>query len=299
VTGRPVAQAVAPALRSLLRGIVDYAGLFPPAALDLATTARHYAAYLRGEHAWMLGHLVVPAGRLAELAPHLPRSGTPWSLSAVTAPAGDPGLERDLAAVAAFNERHVDPQEGLARIEAVELKAAEAGTIDRALRVIPDELFPFFEIPVDADPRGLIAALAGTAAGAKVRTGGPGPDSIPTPRRLARFVAAAAAAAVPFKATAGLHHPLRHRAQDGAEEFGFLGLFAAATAASCGAAEDELVAMLQESSPQRLRFGDALVFGERTLARERIEQARQTLALSFGSCSFEEPIEHLRGLGLL
>ena len=33
------------ALRALLDGIVDYAGLFPPAALDMSTAVRNYASY--------------------------------------------------------------------------------------------------------------------------------------------------------------------------------------------------------------------------------------------------------------
>ena len=53
-------------LRILLRGLIDYAGLFPPASLDMADAVRNYAAYREGEHAWALGRFVVPAARLEE-----------------------------------------------------------------------------------------------------------------------------------------------------------------------------------------------------------------------------------------
>src|SRR5690606_26776137 len=99
--------------------------------------------------------------------------------------------------------------------------------IDAALDAIPDEIEPFFEVAVDRDPRGLIAALAGSGAGAKIRTGGITADLFPTPAEVALFISACAAAGVSFKATAGLHHPFRHasRTVTGATEFGFVNIF--------------------------------------------------------------------------
>ena len=55
------------ALQTLLHEVVDYAGLFPPAALPIDEAAEHYATYRASDEAWMLGRFVVPAGRLAEL----------------------------------------------------------------------------------------------------------------------------------------------------------------------------------------------------------------------------------------
>src|SRR5262245_47431436 len=55
-------------LSTLLAGILDYAGLFPPAALDLPSAVNLYAGYRRGPHAAILGRFVCPAGRLAELS---------------------------------------------------------------------------------------------------------------------------------------------------------------------------------------------------------------------------------------
>ena len=53
-------------LRALLSGVVDYAGLFPPAGLPLDQAIRNYARYRQGSDAWMLGRFVIPAARLAE-----------------------------------------------------------------------------------------------------------------------------------------------------------------------------------------------------------------------------------------
>ena len=55
------------ALRALLRGIVDYAGLFPPASLDVHAAARNYHTYRASPDRWMLGRFVVGVAKLPEL----------------------------------------------------------------------------------------------------------------------------------------------------------------------------------------------------------------------------------------
>src|SRR5436190_14801765 len=73
-------------LRTLLAGIVDYAGLFPPAALLLDESIRNYARYLRDPDRWMLGRFICPAARLHELLAYLPKlfaSGEALSISAL------------------------------------------------------------------------------------------------------------------------------------------------------------------------------------------------------------------------
>ena len=53
-------------LRDLLSGLIDYAGLFPPAALDMPAAAREYAEYRESEYRWALGRFVIPVARLDE-----------------------------------------------------------------------------------------------------------------------------------------------------------------------------------------------------------------------------------------
>ena len=227
-------EAVLGSLRALLAGVVDYAGLFPPAKLDMPQTVRNYADDLRGPDGWMLGRLIVPAGRLDEFERHaeglLPTEtdAEPWHLSALVAADDDPQLATDIQRVCTFNDTHAVAARGLATIRMLELRAASADAIESALNLIPDELFPFFELSAEQDPRGLMAALAGSDAGAKIRTGGIEPQAVPKPEHLARFIAACSAAGLPFKATAGLHHPLRHDSPAlGAKEFGFLNAYGA------------------------------------------------------------------------
>src|SRR4051794_28088056 len=97
-------------LRALLSGILDYAGLFPPARLPLEQAIRNYARYRTEPEGWMLGRFICPAARLAELTPfveELFREGLPLAVSALgrggkTFEAFTLGLESDLNDIAAF-----------------------------------------------------------------------------------------------------------------------------------------------------------------------------------------------------
>src|SRR5436309_1541360 len=53
-------------LTALMTGLVDYAGLFPPAQLSMADAAANYLQYRASGDAWMLGRFVCPAPRLGE-----------------------------------------------------------------------------------------------------------------------------------------------------------------------------------------------------------------------------------------
>jgi hypothetical protein len=63
---------------------------------------------------------------------------------------------------------------------------------------------------------------------------------------------------------------------------------------------EEVVAILQESSIERFQFKeDGIEWSDRQLSLVQIEEARQQFFRSFGSCSFQEPIDDLKHLQLL
>jgi hypothetical protein len=142
---------------------------------------------------------------------------------------------------------------------------------------------------------------------AKVRTGGLTPDAIPSTEAVGRFLFEAARRRIPFKATAGLHHPIRaERAltyaidSPRATMHGFLNVFAAAVLAWNGMELQEIVQLLEERDPAALEFGESdLRWRGHRVTTAQIEEARREFAHSFGSCSFEEPVTELRELGLL
>jgi hypothetical protein len=300
-------------LRDLLSGLIDYAGLFPPAALDMRTATRKYAGYREGEYRWALGRFVVPIARLDEFEKAvegiLPDGGWEgnefWRLSAL----GGGALSSDLNRVAEFNQKRAtsDSSAGAATIDAIEIKAAQPADIENAMRLAPANLTPYFEIPIGGDPTELIKSVAETEARAKVRTGGVTADAFPSSFDLARFIKICAEEDVPFKATAGLHHPLRSvnkltYAPDSASAMmhGFLNVFLAAAFAQSGMDVDRLVELLEEKSTEAFQFdGGGVTWRDEMIVRGQLRNSRNLLAIAFGSCSFEEPIEDLKKIGLL
>ena len=293
--------------RILLTGLIDYAGLFPPARLDMSTAVRNYGAYRSSPDSWMLARFISPVARLSEFernaAPLLPRqpSDEPWPISAIV---GEE-LDREIDAIFEFNRRHSEPENGLAVVDTIELRAGGPRDIDRAMGIIPEQLTPFFEVPPGDDIRGLITAMAGTGAHAKIRCGGVTHDLFPSSEFVANFIACCAAAEVPFKATAGLHHPVRsdhpltyEPESPSGTMHGFLNVFlAAAMIRRANMTIPDAIELLEERDPAEFRFGDETIsWKQYSLDAGRLASARESFAIAFGSCSFEEPVADLRSL---
>ena len=294
-----------PSARALLEGLVDYAGLFPPAALSMDDAVAEYARWRRSPQSWMLGRFVLPVARLRDFAraaeAHLPEpgAGEPWRLSALLGA----DVHGDSSLVTSFNRSHA----GRAVVDAVELKATGPEDADASLDALPSGLAAFVEVPLRDDLGVLLSTLRRRGARAKARTGGVVPDAIPEPAELARFIAACAAASVPWKATAGLHHPIRaERAltyepgSPRAPMHGFLNVFAAAAFARAGAPAEVLEAVLREEDASAFHLDqDALSWRGLRASTDELARSRRDFASSFGSCSFAEPVADLRALGVL
>ena len=299
-------QGLPAPVRILLEGLIDYAGLFPPAGLDMPDAVASYARYRAGEFGWALGRFIVPSTRLDEFegagSALFPRSADapPWLVSMLAGP--DPA--HDAEAIFAFNERHAHTAIGRVVIDTLETRAATIAELDAAVRSAPAGVATYVEIPIAADPADLLAALAHHGARAKVRTGGVSPDAFPPTAHLARFIRFAADQGVPFKATAGLHHPLRASSPLTYEAdspsglmFGYLNLFLAAAMAQAGLSMGELEPLLEESDPEAFGFDDQGITWRRHRADlDALRRLRARVAISFGSCSFEEPTGELRSL---
>jgi hypothetical protein len=295
----------------LLNSAIDYAGLFPPAGLDMPEAVRNYAAYRDSERAWALGRLIVPVSRLDEFedvaGKFLERSGTgrAWRLSAL----GGSDRISDLKRILDFNQRHsaASPDSGAAVIDTLELKARSAEEIGRDTGIMVKHVETYFEVPIFDDTPALIAAVAGTGGRAKVRTGGVTPDLFPSAEDLGRFISLCAGAQVPFKATAGLHHPIRsiHRLNydplsPTGMMHGFLNLFLAAAFLRTGMSGELAEQLLTEEDIEAFSFaGEEISWRARRLTCDQLLDARRQFVISFGSCSFEEPLDDLKALHLL
>lgn len=303
------------ALGALLEELIDYAGLFPPASLSMAKSLANYAAYSRSEWEWILGRFIFPVGRLDEFGSvlaELPHSISEtdivnWRLSLLLSEdvAGDVARIREFKF--RFNDREV--KTGLGGnliIESVEVKIASAADVSRLSAIIPLDLETYYEFPLSISGE-CIAALAECGERAKIRTGGETADKFPASEDVIEFIRLCAAANVPFKATAGLHHPIRsaHRFTYQPESpsgmmHGFLNVFLAAVFLRVGMESKLAVQILEEESARNFKVDfDGITWREHRLSQIEIAAARNNFAVSFGSCSFAEPIDDLRSLHLL
>ncbi len=295
----------------LLRELIDYAGLFPPAALAMAASVANYEAYSRSEWNWMLGRFIVPVARLAEFEEafaELPAAAPGAGFAACrlsVLPGPDPVA--DVARLREFNARmSASNSSRRAIVESVEMKAASAEEIARLAGIIPSELTAYFEIPASGGGE-CIAAIAGCGRRAKIRTGGETADKFPEAANVIEFMRLCAASGVPFKATAGLHHPVRsvHRFTYQADSpsgmmHGFLNIFLAAAFLRAGMDAAMAAQLLEEQSSEAFHFdSNGVEWRQHRLSQGEIAEARQDFAVSFGSCSFTEPVDDLRSLHIL
>lgn len=286
------------AITALLGRIVDYAGLFPPAGLEMESAVRNYQQYLGGDLSWMLGSFVVPAHRLEEFAGAFERVGgteqeAPWTVSVVCA--GEHA--GDLRAIEEF-------QQGAVFLSSFEARVADVRGAEEVLTALPDTRARYVEFKPEQVEE-FLPVLAKLGARAKLRTAGTtGGTGIPPVETVAQFLLACARERVAWKATAGLHAPLRAQVstEGNAPEMmhGFVNLFLAGALAYFGADEKAVVHTLNERSGKEFQFDDDVVrWHDHTLTSDQIEQVRSEFATSFGSCSFMEPAEGLKALGWL
>jgi hypothetical protein len=190
--------------------------------------------------------------------------------------------------------------------DSFEVKATSDSAIEQILSRVPAGVQAYIEIPIDRDPSALITTIGRLGGRAKVRTGGVTQDAFPATADLVRFIHHCIEAGVPFKATAGLHHPLRAEyrltyAPDSPRGvmFGFLNLFLTVAFLRGGMNEPEAAGVLEERSPDAFETDDSgISWRGRRLDLAALENARLGLT-SFGSCSFTEPISELESLHLL
>jgi hypothetical protein len=265
----------------------------------------NYATYRASNYRWMLGRFVVPVARLDEFLESArdfvsQETYDPWRLSVL---AGE-DIFQTIRQIEDFNLRNTPH----VICDALEVRANTESKINNTVTALPDFLTAYFEVPTDERLVDLITAIAVHGQRAKIRTGGVTADEFPTVRNIISFMRVCLAANVPFKATAGLHHPLRcfrpltyeADAPQGTMN-GFLNLFLATAYTYAGYQPTILEEILEDEFEESFDFTDAGVswHGDYFISTEQIELVRRRNIASFGSCSFDEPIADLREIGLL
>jgi hypothetical protein len=324
-------------LRAVLAGSIDYAGMFPPAGLSLARAIQCYRRHRNDQASWMLGRFVVPAAQLADLAAVYERERD--GRLTVIVPGADSGaallknLDQTLTHVGKFpvagaidmlefrwpaellNNRDGSRLGNLVQAAAGQIVAARLTPMTMYFELLRQESSTGNTGLADEtranEIRAAIAALAefnqtakaiDCQAGFKLRCGGTGPGEIPSSAEVARVICACRDSGVFWKATAGLHHPFRHiDTAWNVPVHGFLNLLCAAVLADIHSLDErQMQAIVDEDNYQKFAFSDeALIWSGHVVATEQIAAARERSLRSFGSCSFDEPCDDLRKLGLM
>lgn len=304
-------------LKAFMLHLIDYAGLFPPAALPLEEALENYDRYRRSPYQWMLSRFIVPTSRLDDLAelgrPYF-EAHPPFLFSVLGrgGPALLEGIKADLQAIVTFRHQH-EPQALLDLFELRLPPAPSPALLAQVGELVEGEgqLRPFYEATIQGgwehSVGTLIERLAqqraqGSQAGFKLRCGGTEAAAFPASAQVAFALAACRDAGVPFKATAGLHHPLRHA--DPAlpvMRHGFVNLFGAGLLAhQHGLSVTEIQAVLEDEEPTHFTFSEGdFRWQGLSVPLGPLRDLRDSALLSYGSCSFEEPRDDLQALGWL
>lgn len=302
------------AKRALLERLIDDASLFPPAQLPMRPAIRAHARHRASAYAWVGGRFVLPASRLDEFVTTRTADDGPFDLSVIL-DSGAAGAKGDTVRADLHRVERIAGEPAVT-VSSLEARLPNVPLDDAAMQRIVTavtEMYPsaaiafWYESAYNAGwktpPSTWLQILAGARAaapsnltiGAKVRCGGAAPGATPSVDDLAAFLGAAHEHDVPWKASAGLHHPVRS-----GNQHGFLNLFFAGVALHAGALESARVAeLLAETNPRAFVIDPAhIAWNDVRVEPEQVAAARER-CVAFGSCSFDEPVNDLRELGIL
>jgi len=311
--------------------LIDYAGIFPPASLSLAQAFHNYLFYQEGFYSWMLSNFICPAGKLSELTglmKHVLGDRNSIVPLSVIGSSGNNlkqtlgNFETDIRLIDEFNKLHSSH----ASVNAYELRlpdelSADSGagkmldTLDKINYTLQETLKQavpcFFEAALTNDFHYCISKIAEVTAvhnlkgfncGLKLRTGGTEAAAFPSVEQVAYTIFTCLEQKIPMKCTAGLHHPVRHYNESvSAKMHGFLNVFGAGILGYTHSLEQkQLIEIIEDEYSYNFDFSlDGFVWNGVTVSEEKIHEAREKLMISYGSCSFDEPIDDLKTIELL
>jgi hypothetical protein len=278
---------------ALFAELIDDAAMFPPGN---ATPADAVATHQRYRESWfapLIGPLVVSDSKLAQVGRALQSTDRPEPLAVSVINSGGAGGLLSLVGREIPGVRVVAVESALRDLDDL---AGNAARVVAAADQLDESVSVFVEMPHAPGWERAVIEVEAAGRYGKIRTGGLEPAETPSANQLARQLSVLIEADLAFKATAGLHHPIR----DGIMH-GFLNLLAAAVLAHAErAGEAELIAVLREEDPAAFRLTDeSFAVHDREMDATAIAAARRELFVGYGSCSFSEPVEDLQALGLL
>ena len=300
-------------LTLFLDKLIDYAGLFPPAQLEIGSSIRNYAEYVKSIDKWMMSQFIIPVSRLHEIPRELMEKFSkkhPLVLSLIS---GNIINEIDIATH--FFETY--PEEVI--FSGHESRISDLSTFTQDLldvhQLCKNQNFDFdsfYEVAPSQnwinEMNDAIAKIAtfntnhNVNVGFKLRCGGVEAQMFPTVENIAHTILACRNSNLSMKFTAGLHHPIRHySALVQTKMYGFFNVFIGGMVAHKFNLElDALIEILIDENPDNFIFDDnGLNWKDYFISNSEIQTYRDKSFISYGSCSFNEPRADLQKLGLL
>ena len=325
-------------LYPFLSDIIDYAGLYPPSELPLEEAFSKYLSHIEQKEAWMLSKFVVGTGLLSELITLIdaePESPSPFKITLVGAASDDVDgfkkvIDNTVEAIEnalAFTAKKIRVSTLEIKVPLVCLKDENSSDLQAAIgyavqsmaksKLLPHQIF--FEVPgFDFDIKYAKELVQGihrhnewlesnekenySFSGFKIRCGGVEAFQFPPTDYLAEAISFSRQNDVPLKFTAGLHHPVRHFNDSVQTKMhGFLNVFGASLLSySKKLSEAELLEILNDENASNFSFRKSeFSWKTHSISLEELHMFRSLSVTSFGSCSFDEPVEDLQELNLI
>lgn len=322
-------------LKKLITNLIDYAGLFPPASLPLKEAYKNYVRYINESDEWILSKFICPAKQLSSLAELIKedKNDKSFSISVLGRSGANAeefvnGTAEDINLIAGFlqdtqNKFYTDIFEVRFPEDIVLENNIDAmyEIMNSAASMFKENIsFPvkvFFELPLKNDWKASVNNFAAALkkhnnyfgqdekflkSGLKLRTGGVEASAFPSVEQIACVINTCYENQAPLKFTAGLHHPIRHYNDSVKTKMhGFLNIFGAAVLLyGNDLPEQDLINIISDEDANNFKFDNEFFrWKEFKAPLQVIENARKNFAVSYGSCSFDEPREDLHFLKLM
>jgi len=316
-------------INTFIDGIIDYAGLFPPANLNLFDSLSNYLNYIKTNKYNLLSSFVLPINLIDDFIPTLEKIGTDYSKLDISFVATKPNdainfidsIKSDMDKINSLVNKN----------DKIYAKAIEItlpiksdigenkddfeklyNTISMVSKLVNNEkLQVYYEVPNSKNwieiTKNTIKLLAEYNSSNqnnisyKIRCGGVKPEMTPPNENVIAAIMTCTKYNVSLKATAGLHHPFRHFNDElGGVMHGFVNIFVAIILSKNMNLRTELMLeLLNDENPINFEWNDnGLTWQNHFISIEDIKESKDIIS-SFGSCSFDEPIDDLKELNIL
>ncbi len=310
-------------LIELMNGLIDYAGLFPPASLPLDKAISEYIYYKKSEYSYIVSRFVVPVASVENLKSiYQEINGGNISLSVILpemefAVKSERNISKSIKDLDAILKENSFIEASSFEIKLPRNLSAENQEkllkqfqkIITKIKKLPDNSLIFFEPYVlgdnwktNIDIACEVISQTREHSGFKLRTGGVTQDAFPHTDILAYAIKKCSDMKIKFKATAGLHHPLRHfNPSVNTKMHGFFNVFIGFLIAEKYNPSPEILKKLinTESATEFSFTDDFITYENFVISLKDIKNIKESFSLSYGSCSIDEPIDDLKTLKLI